>query len=181
MAKFSDFDVCNKFVHKDKAKIIFFISVLYSKDSALNNIQNISERKREACKQAKLNELDPEVIQIMDLQHTEVNKLIFEYLSIYQNSNKYHKLCADQQLFWDIQKILMSSGGTADEDELMDKYKKRGDLSKTSDELLSRINKYYSEIYASEEVQEMAVTHVRQMMRPEERIKNRDIQLLISK
>jgi len=164
-------DVCQRFAHKDKNKIFLFISLLYSKDSALNNIQNLSERKREAAQQAKLNLKDPEVIDMMDLQNEAVNKLIFAYLSSFQNSNSYHKLCSDQQLFWDIQSILMSPIKTQDEDEIMDKYKKRGDLSKTSDELLVRINRLYSEIYAHEEVKDMAVMHVTQMLRPEQRIR----------
>src|ERR1700748_3361192 len=136
MSKFSDLDVCQRFNHKDKNKLLFYIDLLYSKESTLNSIQNLSERKREACKQAKINPLDQEVISIMDLKHDEVNKLIFAYLSVYQSSNSYHKLCSDQQLFWDIQRVLMSPVGTEDEDTLMAKYKKRGELSSTSDELL---------------------------------------------
>lgn len=171
MIKFSDMDVCQRFVSKDKNKILSYIERLYAKESPLNNIQNLSERKREAAQQAKLNLKDPEVIEIMDLQNDAVNKLIFAYLSSYQNSNSFHKLCSDQQLFWDIQSILMSPISTDDEDQLMEKYKKRGALSETSDDLLRRINRLYSEIYATEDVQEMAFTSIRQMLRPEERIK----------
>jgi len=152
-----------------------YIELLYSKDSPLNNTQNLSERKREAAQQAKLNLSDPDVINIMDLKDEAVNKLIFAFLSTYQNSNAYHKLCSDQQLFWDIQSILMSPAATTDEEELMKKYKARGELSKTSDELLTRINRLYSEIYAQEDVKDMAVNHVVQMLRPEQRIKMRDV------
>jgi len=174
MVKFSELDVCKRFVNKDKNKIIVYIENLYRKDSELNNIQNLSERKRAACEKAKLNPKDTEVLSIMDLQHEEVNKLIFAFLSTFQNSNSYHKLMSDQQLFWDIQKILMSPAGVDDEDELMSKYKKRGELSKTSDELLIRINRLYSEIFTEEETQDMAHTIVRQMMRPEERVRNKE-------
>ncbi|HTJ52610.1 MAG TPA: hypothetical protein VL443_24310 [Cyclobacteriaceae bacterium] len=143
---------------------------MYSKDSPLNNIQNLSERKRAACLQAKLSDKDPEMIKIMDLQHEEVNKLIFAYLAEFQNHNKYLKLCSDQQLFWDIQKILLSPIGVEDEDKIMEKYKKRGDLSKTADEVLTRINKLFSDIFAHEDTQEMAQTVIAtQMLRPEDR------------
>lgn len=174
MAKFSDLDICQRFVNKDKAKIISYIELLYSKESTINSIQNLSERKREACKLSKLNPVDQEVISIMDLKHEEVNKLIFAYLSVYQSSNSYHKLCSDQQLFWDIQRILMSPAGTEDEDTLMAKYKKRGELSSTSDELLKRINRLYSEIYTQEDAIDLAVTNIRQMLRPEDRIKQKE-------
>lgn len=175
MVKFSDLDVCKRFAHKDKNKIIAYIENLYTKASELNNIQNLSERKRAACEKAKLNPRDTEVLSIMDLQHEDVNKLIFAFLSTFQNSNSYHKLCSDQQLFWDIQKILMSPAGVDDEDQLMNKYKKRGELSKTADELLVRINRLYSEIFAEEETQELAHVIVRQMMRPEERVRNKEL------
>jgi len=174
MVKFSDFDVCQSFVHKDKAKILSYISLLYDRESSLNGIQNLSDRKREACSRAKLDARDPEIISIMDMQHEQVNKLIFAYLSQFQNSNAYHKLCSDQQLFWDIQKILMSPGGTDDEDKLMEKYKKRGDLSKTADQLLTTINKLFSEIYKDDDVQEVAATMMRQMLRPEDRVRQKE-------
>ena len=172
MLKFSEFDVCKNFVHKDKHKIITYIQLLYAKDSDLNNIQNLSERKREACRRAKLDEFSLDIVEIMDLQNKEINELIFTYLAEFQHHNKYIKLCSDQQLFWDIQKILLSPIGVEDEDTIMEKYQKRGVLSKTSDDVLTRINRLYAEIFHNEETQEMGETIiVGQMLRPEQRIK----------
>lgn len=176
MGKFSDLDVCQRFVHKDKNKILAYISFLYDRDSDLNNIQHLDERKREACLRSKLDFDDPEVKSIMEMKNDQVNKLIFDYLSIFQNNNSYHKLCTDQQMFWDIQKILMTSPTTTDEDELMKKYKSRGELSKTSDDILSRINRLYNEIYLYDEVKEVAVSHVTQMLRPEQRVRMKENQ-----
>lgn len=179
MLRFSELEVCKQFRHKDKVKILVYIEKMFSKDSPLNSMQNLSDRKREACKLAKLNDRDPEVLEIMDLQNKEVNELIFIYLAEFQHSNKYLKLCSDQHLFWSIQKIIMSPIGTDDEDKIMSKYKSRGDLSKTSDDLLIRINRYFAEIFSNEETQEMAETIiVGQMLRPEQRVrlKEADVQ-----
>jgi hypothetical protein len=174
MVKFSDFDVCKKFTHKDKAKILKYVELMYSKDSALNNIQNLKDRKTEACTQAKLNPKEKEMVEIMGMQNLIVNDLIFVYLSQFQSSNSYHQLCTDQQLYWSIQQLLMKPLEVDDEEELTARYEKRAKLSETSDSLIKRINRLYSEIYAIEEVREMAVSHVRQMLRPEERIRMRD-------
>ncbi len=172
--KFSDFEACKNFVNKDKNKIIRYIEILYSKDSPLNSIQNLLERKREACKQAKLNPVDQESINIMDMKNKDVNNLVFTYLSLYQNNNLFTQLCQDQQLVWNIQQLLLSVPDISDEDKLGDIYKKRSALSDTSDGIIKRINRLYGEIYSSdEETTEMAVAHVTQMLRPEARIKNR--------
>lgn len=172
--KFIDFDVCKDFINKDKTKIIRYIELVYNKESILNGIQNLKERKNEACRQAKLDLGDSSTKKIMNLRNEEVNTLIFHYLSIFQNSNSFHQLCTDQQLFWSIQQILMKPIQTDDEDEIIEKYKKRGALSESADQIKMRINRLYSEIFFSEDFKEIALTQVRQMNRPEQIVKQKD-------
>jgi hypothetical protein len=174
MAEFKDMEVCLSYKGKDKLKVIKYIELLYSKESPLNNIQNLGDRKVEACKQAKLNPHDTYVKEIMDLKNKDVFGLIFCYLSTFNNDNEFHLLMTDQQLLWSIQKILMTPVETEDEDELMDKYKKRAELSKTSDELSKRITRRLSEIYTQEDVREEATNFIRQMKTPEQRIKEKE-------
>lgn len=174
MLKFSEFDVCRNYVHKDKAKIIAYIEALYNKESALNNIQNLQDRKIAACQQVKLNPKDEYVISMMAMKEPVVNDLIFVYLSQFQNSNAFHQLCSDQQLFWSIQQVINKPMDTQDEDEVIEKYAKRAKLSETADEISKRINRLYSEIYSQEDSREKAVAHITQMLRPEERIRQRD-------
>lgn len=175
MVKFSDFKECREFRHPDKAKIIKYIELLYHKDSELNGIQNLMDRKMEACKNAKLNPSAEDIQNIMDMRDESVNFLIFLYLSQFQSSNEFHQLCMDQQLLWNIQQLLAMPVTSVDEDEIMKKYEKRTDLSKKATELITKINKGISEIYTSDDkTQDVMISHVRQMMRPEERIRKRE-------
>lgn len=144
---------------------------MYSQESPLNNIQNLQERKAEACKKAKLSPADDSVIDIMEMRNEETNELIFHYLSFYQNSNSFHQLCTDQQMFWNIQQALNKPVNCDDEDSIIAKYEKRTKLSEASDALKRRINALYGEIYKTKEVQDIAVTVVRQMLTPEQRLK----------
>lgn len=171
--KFEDFKVCKDFVNKDKSKILNYVQALYHRNSELNNIQNLQDRKLAACAAAKLNPRDPQVIDIMDLKNEEVNWIIDTYLGLYQNSNAYHQLQMDQEMLWRIQRLLLSPIETLEEDELIKKYQKRAELAETGDTISRRINRSISEIYTTPDVQEVATTHIRQMKRIEERIKER--------
>jgi hypothetical protein len=100
--------------------------------------------------------------------------LIFHYLSYYQNSNAFQQLINDQVQFWNIQRILakpVQLEDDQDEDKLVAKYKKRGELSELSDAIRKRINVLKAEIFKSEKTQEIAGAFIRQVLRPEERIK----------
>lgn len=172
--KFEDLEICKRFIHPEKKKILTYVGLLYSVESPLNGIQNLQERKLEACKQAKLDPKHIDVISIMELKHKQVNDIIFVYLSEYQHHNAYQQLCQDQQLFWNISQLLMKPLEVDDEDSLTSKYSNRMKLSEQADGLVKRIRRLYAEIYREEETQEMAETHVRQMLRPEQRVKMRE-------
>jgi len=165
MVKFSDSEICKSFVHKEKAKVIKYIEAMYNKNSKLNNIQNLKDRKLEACKESKLNPKDVDTIDVMEMKNEDVRKLVMYYLSIFQNSNQFHQLITDQQLFWSIQEIIVKPIEDVDEDSIMEKYKKRTALSETADNLAKRINRLYSEIYATDELKDEAKEFVRHIHR----------------
>jgi hypothetical protein len=174
MQKFSDFDICKEFKHKDKNKIIKYIEVMYSKDSQLNEIQNLQDRKIKACKLAKLDPDTKYVKEIMRLENEEVRNIIVSYLSFYQNNNEFVQLIVDQQLLWGIHEALLSPPSIDANTDFSEIYKKRGAMSTLSDEITRRVNRAYTSLYATEEIKEAAHQMVSQMKRPEQRVKERD-------
>lgn len=170
---FSEFEVCKKFKHKDKNKILLFIESLYNRKSPLNKIQDLGERKLAACEKAKLNPAEPWVIEIMELKNEVVSDLIEAYLGLYQNSNKYHKLISDQQLFLSMMRLIskpFDEETLADEELAEKKMKLRSSISDQADKLLIKIEHSLSEIYGSNEVIEMAEMHIRKLLTPEMRL-----------
>lgn len=133
---------------------------------------DLLKRKIEACREAKLDSIDPKVIEMMDLKNPDVNNLIFLFHT-FQSDERVTQLNRDIQLLWDIDQLLFSRTEIADEDELMEKLSKRADLSKKAAEITSRVQIYRSEIWPQEEVRNMSVTYVGQTLRPEQRIRMR--------
>jgi hypothetical protein len=167
--KFSDFDVCKAFKHKDKALLLKYIELVYSKESQLNSIQNLNERKVEACVKAGLDPADAQMIAIMDMKDPEMNNLIFHFQSYFQSSIDHQQYMTDLQTFLDLQKVLMTPISFTDED-VEAKYKKRDSLLAISDNLRQRINRLRAELY-SVDTKDMADLKVRQLLSPEQRIK----------
>jgi hypothetical protein len=171
---FKDFDVWKNFKRKDKEKLLRFIEGVYSVDSDLNSIEDFGVRVNTAIIHAGLDPKDKEVQRVIDRKDEEMEELVFHYLSYYQNSNAFQQLINDQLQFWNIQKMLAKPVQLEDEDnedELVARYKKRGDLSELSDGLRKRINVLKAEIFKSEKTQEIAGKFIRQVLRPEQRIK----------
>jgi len=150
-------------------KTLKYIQHLYSKDSDLNKIASLDERKKEACKRAGL---DWEKSQdIVNLKDKKINKEIFDFLSA-ENPNEYVMLVSDQQLFWEMQHIKMESLDTekADEESILKAINLKNTISAKSEELLDRINRTFEKIYNYKDEIEMAKQQLR-IMRPEERVK----------
>lgn len=168
--RFQDMQVCKDFKHKNKDKILLYIELLYNKKSKLNNIEDLWQRKLEACKQAGL--ASDDMKDIMEMKDLIVNDLIFHYQSYFQNSNKHQKLLSDQQLFWNMQKILNSSIPEGDEDDTEKKMSARNKISENCDQLLSRIDRLLSEIYSQDMIETAEIT-IRQLMTPEMRLKKK--------
>lgn len=150
-------------------KTLKYIQHLYSKDSELNKIASLDERKKEACKRAGL---DWEKSQdIVNLKDKKINREIFDFLSS-ENPNEYVMLVSDQQLFWEMQHIKMESLDTdkADEESILKSINLKNTISAKSEELLERINRTFEKIYNHKDEIEMAKQQLR-IMRPEERVK----------
>jgi len=166
MNKFSDLQVVREYQHKDKSKLIKYIEILYSKTSELNKIDNLTERKKEACKRSGI-AYDEDADYITLKKDSTISHLIYCYLSYFCHSNKHHSLMANQQLFWRMQRVIMEfiDGGNLDEAIKM---------SEKSEALLSRIQRQLSELYGSSDLIEMAETEMRKgiiMRSPEERVR----------
>jgi hypothetical protein len=171
---FKDFDVWKNFKRKDKTNWLKFIEGVYSVDSELNSIDDFAVRVNTAIIHAGLDPKTKEVQSVINREDQEIEELIFHYLSYYQNSNAFQQLINDQVQFWNIQRILakpVQLEDDQDEDKLVAKYKKRGELSELSDAIRKRINVLKAEIFKSEKTQEIAGAFIRQVLRPEERIK----------
>ena len=164
---FRESDICQNFVHKSREKIFVYIESLFSLKSPLNQIDNLDERKLEACQIAKLNPKDDDVKAIMSLKNEDVLELIFYYIEVCQNNNVYASLLARQQLFSNIQREIMTATDG----------KKALDLSDRSDQLRNQIKNDYAELYekvGGKELAEKAQKMVR-VVRPEERIKKKNV------
>jgi hypothetical protein len=172
MKEFSESEVAKKFHSKDKAKILIYLSELYHKKSPLNAIQDLSERKLAACKKAKLNPEDQYVQDIMDLKDEVFNELLFHFLGIFQESNRFHKLCADQQLHWRMMEMLMKPfPERMDEEQEIKMMKLRSALSEEADALNSRIERAKSDIFGTDDVIKNAEMKIRKLLTPEARLK----------
>lgn len=163
MKKFSELPFVNEFQSKDKKNILKYVEAMYDKDSKLNHIENLDERKQEACRVSGLNFEDhPDLINLT--KDSPEATLVFMFLSYFQNNNKYHNLQANIQLFWRMQKEMMEAG---------DDMEKAVKWSKETEQLLNRIDRQMSEIYGSNDVVNIANHEIRKeifMRTPESRI-----------
>lgn len=144
---------------------------MYDQKSKLNKVQNLQERKEEAAKKAKMDITKKPIQDIMDMKNEDVNRLIFYYLSYFQHNNRFDLLMSDQQLFWNIQKILkdpIEDGLT--KEQIVEEIDTRAALSKRGHEIQARIDYLYSEIYGGD-MEEIAQMEVRKMLTPEIRLK----------
>jgi hypothetical protein len=154
-------------------KTLKYISLLYSKDSELNKISSLDERKKEACKKAGLDYAKSQ--DIINLKDKKINREIFDFLSS-ENPNEYVMLISDQQLFWEMQHIKMepldrgTGSNLLDDESILKSINLKNTVSAKSEELLERINRTYEKIYNHKDEIEMAKQHLR-LMRPEERVK----------
>jgi len=151
-----------------------YIELVYSEKSELNNVQDLQERKKQACAKAKLNFNDEAVQLIVTMKDENVRSKIFDYL-VSQNSNDFILLVSDQHLFWQLQQRLMEplAKTTNTDDDLKD-LELKTKISEKSEDLLDRIKTRYRDLFKGEAEQEVAKFKIR-LMRPEERLKKKAV------
>src|SRR5690606_36227139 len=98
------------------------------------------------------------------LKNEKVRKAIVDYITK-NNSSRFIKLIADQQLFWSMQEKLMKP--LEDDDD----GAKLMSISEKSQDLLERIEKNYKALFEEQELQEEGKKVVR-MISHEERLKS---------
>ena len=158
---------------KDKSKIDKYIRLLYGKDSELNHILELNERKKTACLKAGLDPKEPASQAIMDLKNDKVNDQIFEFMR--QNNPLEHiQLISDTQLFFEILKRKMQPlDDDLDDDVMLKNINLKTTMSQKSEELLDRIKRLHKEIYQTSAEIEMAEGKIRKMISPEARVKQK--------
>lgn len=157
MKRFEDDPVVQQFQDKDKDKILNYIRLAYDKDSALNVIENLSEKKSKAMEMSGIDRQE-----ITSMQNEDVNELIFTYLGVYSNDNNYHNLISNQHLYWQMQEIMMSPLDVkSDPDVMLKCIILKDTISEKSGKLLARINKQKKEIWKTEDVEVIADNMIR--------------------
>lgn len=137
-----------------------YIELVYSEKSQLNELADLSDRKIEACRIAKMNEDSPESKAIMNMENEEVNEHIFQYI-ITQNSSDFALLISDQHLFTHQLKMIIDP-----KTEILLSNK----LSEQSDKLLVRIKARMQSLFQGNNEVKIAAQKMR-VMRPEDRLK----------
>ncbi len=149
--------------HSEDDSQLRYIELMYSEDSELNKIENLEERKQLACKKAGLDPTNLFVKTMMEMTNPKSNVRIVNYLNK-NNSNAYVKLMSDQQLFYNMQRILMDP-----EKVDLDLWMK---ISERSEELMERIRVFTKQIYKHNEVIQVAEKQIR-MITLEQRLREK--------
>lgn len=146
-----------------------YIDLVYSEKSDLNQVQDLQERKKQACAKAKLDFNSESTQNIVHMKDKDVNTRIYDYL-VKNNSNDFILLVSNQHLFWEMQQRLIEPLSKHDTDTDLKDLELKTKISEKSETLLERINQRYKAIFKGEEESEMAGQKIR-LMRPEERLK----------
>ena len=147
-----------------KDSIEQYIKLMYSKDSKLNSIDDLNERKIRAATAAGMDANDQSVVnKFFHLKDIKLRETIINFLNR-ENPNAFVKLVSDQQLFWGLQAQLMKP---IDEESDTDRLLK---ISEQSEKLLERIDRMKQKVYQEPTLVEEAEKVVR-MLSPEMRLK----------
>jgi hypothetical protein len=115
--------------------LIRYICVLYDPDSAVRDIKDLNERKKEAASLVKLIG-DKESIYL--IEDEDVLELITNFL-IYKGNMEWHLLCSAEHAFHQYNRLIMSP-------ESKNKLK----LLNESSELKDKIKDYYNNLFGEE-------------------------------
>lgn len=147
-----------------KDSIERFISLMYSKDSKLNTIDDLNERKMKAAAMADMDPNDSTIqSKVFNFKDERIRIMIVNFLNK-ENPNAFIKLISDQQLFWNLQSQLMIEiDDKTDTDRLLK-------ISEQSEKLLERIDRMKQKVYQEKEIIQEAETKIRALS-PEMRLK----------
>lgn len=141
-----------------------YIKLMYSKDSPLNSIDDLKERKFQAAVKADMDPNDSTIqSKVFNFKDERIRIMIVNFLNK-ENPNAYIKLQADQQLFVSLQAQLLKD---IDENTDTDRLLK---ISERTEELLERIDRVKKKVYQEKEIIQEAETKIRALS-PEMRLK----------
>lgn len=160
-----------KFKHKNKEKILTYITTVYDHKSITKDKHELSQRKRDVLKKLKL-EKDPEFIEISEMKNKEICNFIFLHLSNTQPT-KFHIIIGKQQLLLNILKRMNQSMDDIDDDDLEKKIKLQSSWSTQAEEIADSIEVILRDMYP-DEFHEQADKKIIKMITLEQRIKSKD-------
>lgn len=108
-SKYKEFSVS---FFTDTNSVLRFIILLYSQDSPLWDIANVTERRQEAASLSLLSIKNPRVKEVLAYKDQKVNAAVIAYLRIIKN-NKFAKLAVYTDTYW--RKLSELHSGAADE------------------------------------------------------------------
>lgn len=157
--KFADLDIARG----TDPKLLSYIEKMNSKESALNRIENLEERKKAALKECGLQSIS---------EDEAFKKLVVYYLSYFQHNNKYTLLRTREELLQEVMENMRESlEKTPDEDKKLKNVKLKGDLDQLAERLVEGCEKLYKEIYG--ELAETARDVIKVSISPEQRLKKK--------
>lgn len=147
-----------------------YIELMYSEQSELSTIVDLSEKQRTACQRAKLDFDSEEVQKLVLLTDTKFRDQVFEYICS-NNSLEYSLTMSDLHLLHNMQRKLIEPLDDADEKSI----NLRNQMSEKADALLARITTRIQRIFRGKEETKLAMEKMRTQrpQRPEQRLRDK--------
>ncbi len=166
MKPFHTTQIAKNFQHKDREAIIKYVDLMCNKNSDMNSIVNLEERKKVAMAKAKWAGTTEKELQEM------VEELIFHYLSYYQADNDFSLLLSREELYAQMLKAIREPVvNITDEDKYMKTIKLKGDIDSLLEKLNNGIQELRIKIYGGHK--ETAQEKIKKILTPEMRLEKK--------
>lgn len=162
MKPFATTAIAKAFFHPDRDAILKYVELICNKESAVQEIVDLEDRKAAARTKAKWGGTEDK-----DLLKT-IDDLIFHYLSYYQANHDFALLLSREELFVKFLRAIREPVDMADQDRAMKTTKIQGDINKLLEELLNGIKALRIQIYGGH--QDMAAVKIKKLLTPESRL-----------
>lgn len=152
--------IAKAYTHPDKEKVIGYIELMNAKDSMLNKIENLEERKKAAMTLAGLQTIP---------DSSEFKELVVYYLNYFQHHNKYSLLRTREEMLAEALADMSQTLDSQDEDTRLKNWKLKGDLDVLCERLIVGIEQLYRDIYG--ELVDVAKEQMKMGLSPEQRLR----------
>lgn len=164
MKPFSSTPIAKAFTHPERDLILKYVVLMCSKDSEMNAIENLEERKKAAMEKSRWRGTEDETLQ------EQINELIFHYLSYYQANNDFSLLLSREGLFAEMLKAIREPIVTIkDEDKILKAIKIKGETDNLLEQLNGRIKELRKSLFGP--LIDVAQPRINKILTPESRLK----------